>query len=310
MIDCLFDPPSIFQCPVSIIEPVAPLAYDLPVLPLPCFPVFSGQVEIQTSGSLKAVGSNTVRMAPDLSSECGYMLEGKINLQGECILDADAVRKRNENGEEELIWRNTGGTLTLINNDQVDISGKAKSDPNRMYKVQFWKCKPLEKGPDRTVTLLKEPDQDGNEFGDGGCPHPWFTTINLVGSNKARICPGTLNNMFPEGMIGEVTLTSMIMVVGLFVKTDGSRVTEIEYVAKLPHEWESPACTRGASPTEFWVPLAMVDVGLKQVYQIESRNLVSRIALCKQTEKVSPAVNTSPYFNWWTWITGAEIQYK
>lgn len=127
-----------------------------------------------------------------------------------------------------------------------------------------------------------------------------------VANNRIVVSPGTVNQLLPQGYVGDLPLGSG-GVVALRCTTNGAQVNLVEYV-KLGTPPAAPLETLGAAPTQFYVVLGNVD-GSGGVQQIVRSNIAARVTIAKQVEKSLIPVGTSPWNNYYTWLVFETNQY-
>jgi hypothetical protein len=148
---------------------------------------------------------------------------------------------------------------------------------------------------------LVAPTVPGVDGGGSSAPqekHPF--QIRIVG-NRIQISPGTINQLLPQGYVGDLPLQGAgTAIVALRCTTNGAQVNLAEFV-RLDTAPAAPLETLGAAPTQFYVVLGTV-ASSGAVQQVVYSNLAARITIAKQVEKPSVPVGTSPWNNFYTWL--------
>jgi hypothetical protein len=150
------------------------------------------------------------------------------------------------------------------------------------------------------------PTTSGGEGGSSSAAvekHPF--QIKIVG-NRIQISPGTVNQLLPQGYVGDLPLGSG-GVVALQCTTNGAQVNLAQFV-KLGTPPAAPLETLGAAPTQFYVVLGTVD-NTGAVQQVVKSNIAARVTIAKQVEKLLIPVGTSPWNNYYTWLVFETNQY-
>lgn len=153
-------------------------------------------------------------------------------------------------------------------------------------------------GPDTPVYFGEE----GGAAARAG-KHPFQITI---ANNRIVVSPGTVNQLLPQGYVGDLPLGSG-GVVALRCTTNGAQVNLVEYVV-LGGNPSAPLETLGAAPTQFYVVLGTVG-GSGGVQQIVRANIAARVTIAKQVEKSQIPAGTSPWNNYYTWLVFETNQY-
>jgi hypothetical protein len=139
--------------------------------------------------------------------------------------------------------------------------------------------------------------------GDGGSStaiekHPF--QIKIV-DGRIIISPGTVNQLLPQGYVGDLPAPSgaSSVVVALKCTTNGATVNLVEYIG-LASAPTAPAATLGAAPAEFYVVLGVV-VGAS-VQQVVKTNILAKVTIARQVEKATIPVGASPWNNFYSWL--------
>lgn len=145
-------------------------------------------------------------------------------------------------------------------------------------------------------------------LGGAGAPandFPFKTTSTTTTGDDPKpavqVDPGWINLLIPDSINTPFPFTDTKQVVVIVVETSGKTITSA--VMQVTETFPGPpACTLGAGPSNFQVPIAMMGtLDDPTIKQIVFSNLVAQIALCFQTDKTTVILGASPWDNWYTW---------